>query len=235
MALGHVLVALNSIFWEDLGNKLRAASLRNIQVTKILVLDHLGQYIPVPTMFCSTWEGFNYIIHGYCKDRPGYRFVERGEYQMIRAADNQTIDPSEFASTIAPEMKFEMSIILRKMTAFQKNRGKCPQCHFVNSHVPAAHGWIEWKVLISFPRLLIINAIYYSRGCERQFQITEATPTQQNDKNDGMSNAWDDAASDSESSEEVFNGNDHAGDVEDIISPGVYVSFFCGVAISDVA
>jgi hypothetical protein len=105
MALGQVLVALNSqvflplylpftkitlvtgissIYWEDLGNKLRAgrlslqefrtyssqgpasASLRNIQITKILVLDHLGQYIPVPTMFCSTWEvRFFLASHGH--------------------------------------------------------------------------------------------------------------------------------------------------------------------------
>jgi hypothetical protein len=151
---------------------------------------------------------------------------------MVRAADNQTIDPSEFASTIAPEMKFEMSIILRKMTALQKNRGKCPQCHLVNSHVPAAHGWIKWKVFISFPCLLIINAVSYSHGCEGQFHIAEATPKRRNDENDRMSNARDDVASDSE---EVFNGNSPAEDIGDIILPGLYVSLFYGAAISDVA
>jgi hypothetical protein len=52
--------------------------------------------------------------------------VERGDYRMIRAADNQTIDPSEFTRVVAPEMKFEMSIILQKMTAFQEIRGSVP-------------------------------------------------------------------------------------------------------------
>lgn len=69
-----LVTGISSIFKEDRGNGLRAghvsleefstyfsqgpasASLRNIQVTKILVMDHLGQNIPVPITFCSTWE-----------------------------------------------------------------------------------------------------------------------------------------------------------------------------------
>ena len=57
--------------WEDLGTHLRAApltlkefrayfrrgpaSLRDIQITSIKILDHLGNDIPVPIMFCSSW------------------------------------------------------------------------------------------------------------------------------------------------------------------------------------
>jgi len=56
----------------DLGNELRAshvpierfsASLRqrllplhHIQINKVLVVDHLGRNLPVPTLFCSTWK-----------------------------------------------------------------------------------------------------------------------------------------------------------------------------------
>lgn len=76
--------------------------------------------------------------------------MERGDYQVIRAADSQTIDPSEFASMIVPEMKFEMSIIVRKTATFQKSLGECPRCLYVNYHIPAANGWIEWKVSFSF-------------------------------------------------------------------------------------
>jgi hypothetical protein len=75
---------ISSIVWEDLGNELRAgrisldefrtylnqgpatASLRNIQVTKILVMDHLGQNIPIPTMFCSTWEVRSFLASYIC-------------------------------------------------------------------------------------------------------------------------------------------------------------------------
>ena len=61
-----------SISWEVFGNGVRAGhinlkdfhacsnqgplSLRHIQVDKILVVDHLGWNIPVPTIFCSTWK-----------------------------------------------------------------------------------------------------------------------------------------------------------------------------------
>ena len=78
---------ISSIVWDDFGNGLRAgrvslgefrtflnqkpvtASLRNIQVSKILVMDHLGQNIPIPTMFCATWEvrsflaSYIYVTH----------------------------------------------------------------------------------------------------------------------------------------------------------------------------
>jgi hypothetical protein len=148
---------------------------------------------------------------------------------MIRTADNQTIDPSEFASTVAPEMKYEMSIILRKTTAIQGNRGKCPRCHYVNSHAPAANGWIEWQVSFGFQHLPIINTITYSRGCEGQFQITEADSKHQDndnsdDENDSTDDVWDNVANESES-DEFFSDGDTAEDVEDIISPGSYVSF----------
>ena len=30
--------------------------LRHIQINKVLVVDHLGRNLPVPTLFCSTWK-----------------------------------------------------------------------------------------------------------------------------------------------------------------------------------
>ena len=32
------------------------SSLNNIQVSKVIVIDHLGQTITMLMMFCSTWE-----------------------------------------------------------------------------------------------------------------------------------------------------------------------------------
>ena len=80
-----------------------------------------------------------------------------------------------------------------------------------------------------FRPLLIINTVTYSRECEGQFQIAEAAPKHQDDENsddenDSANNVWDDVASDGESGE-VFNDDDAAKDVEDIISPESYV--FC--------
>ena len=62
----------------ELGNGLRAGrvslqdfraalshgplSLRYIQLDKVVVVDHLGRNIPVPTMFCSTWKVSYFIL-----------------------------------------------------------------------------------------------------------------------------------------------------------------------------
>lgn len=58
-------------FWGKLGNEWRTGrvsptalytflrqrpSLHHIEVDKIVIVDHLGRNIPVPTKFCSTWE-----------------------------------------------------------------------------------------------------------------------------------------------------------------------------------
>jgi hypothetical protein len=63
---------MGSVTWEDLGNNLCAgrvslkdfrkyfsqgpASLHDIQVIKVQIVDHLGQNIPVPIAFCSSWN-----------------------------------------------------------------------------------------------------------------------------------------------------------------------------------
>jgi hypothetical protein len=63
---------ISSIGWEDLGNGFQIgrvslnefhgyfrqcpACLHGIQVTKVLLVDHLGNKIPVPVMFCSSWK-----------------------------------------------------------------------------------------------------------------------------------------------------------------------------------
>ncbi|KIM74240.1 hypothetical protein PILCRDRAFT_709571 [Piloderma croceum F 1598] len=70
--LGGFLSALNSVAWMDIGNELRTGyvslkrfhatlaqrlpDIGHIQVQAVYVVDHLGQNIPVPFIFCSRWE-----------------------------------------------------------------------------------------------------------------------------------------------------------------------------------
>jgi hypothetical protein len=63
-------------------------------------------------------QDFDYIINGYCKDRVGNHFVERGDYQLVRANGSQTVRRSEFAGVVEPGMVLEMCIILHQQTAF---------------------------------------------------------------------------------------------------------------------
>jgi len=62
---------------------------------------------------------------------------------VMRAADSQPIDPSEFVGQVESGMVLEMSIVLRQRTAYQK---KCPRCGYINMDVAVKNGWIEWPV-----------------------------------------------------------------------------------------
>jgi hypothetical protein len=71
-ALEGCLKALDSIPWQELDCELRTGrlsledfhailhrgptSLRHIQLNAVLVVDHLGRNLPVPTIFCSSWK-----------------------------------------------------------------------------------------------------------------------------------------------------------------------------------
>jgi hypothetical protein len=74
--------------------------------------------------------------------------VEQGEYQVMNPENSRIISRSEFADAVNPGTVLEMNIILRKDSAFQANKTKCPRplCGHVNLNVTATHGWIEWQV-----------------------------------------------------------------------------------------
>jgi hypothetical protein len=74
----HVGPRTGSVLWMELGNGVRTGhvslkyfhtrfkqgplSLHHIQDEKIMVVDHLGQNIPVPILFCSTWTVLSSIF-----------------------------------------------------------------------------------------------------------------------------------------------------------------------------
>lgn len=135
----------------------RLPFLGHIKLNSVQVVDHLGKIIPVPTQFCSTWKvefwllvywpfdtytyrDFDYIIKHYCKNRPGSRFVEQGDYEVLRTMDNRIISQSDFA--VQSGMTVEMAIVMRQSTANQKN--KCPCCDHLNLNATTHHDWIEW-------------------------------------------------------------------------------------------
>lgn len=171
-----------SVTWIELGNDLRSGHiplstfykslrerlppLRYIQLESVLVVDHLGQNMPIPTIFCSTWKvhnivsiildylihraskAFNHIIIGYCRDRVGHHYVEQGDFLIVSAGDNKKIAPIDLATEVKskPGTVLEMSIALRQTTsAFQGDR-MCPRCRHLNLSATASNGWIQWKV-----------------------------------------------------------------------------------------
>ena len=71
--------------------------------------------------------------------------MKLGNYELVRAEDNHTMNRSEFGSTVQPGMVLEISIILKRIEAPQDNAEKCPRCGYVNK---IASGWTKWKVLL---------------------------------------------------------------------------------------
>ena len=67
--------------------------------------------------------------------------MNQGDYQVIRAKDNEAIEPSEFTKTVQPGMKFEMSIVMRRTMAVAT---RCPRCYYMNSQLAENRGWIQW-------------------------------------------------------------------------------------------
>jgi hypothetical protein len=176
----------------------RLPFLGHIKLNTVQVLNHLGDIIAVPDMFCSTWKDFHYIIDGHCKNRPGRRFIERGDYEVMR--DGQTINPSELASNAQPGAVLEMSIILRTTTALQE---QCPRCGYLNSDVVANSGWVE------------------CRNCPGLFQVAEKADENDLEGDESNNNENDEHEGDDEQSrgESDTSEGDNRDNVEEVTSP----------------
>ncbi|KZP08415.1 hypothetical protein FIBSPDRAFT_262250 [Athelia psychrophila] len=122
-----------------------SASLRHIHIDTVIVIDHLGRNLPVPTIFCKSWQDFHAVIVGYCESFAGDSLVQRGDYRILKQDNNQYIAPSELSTTIRPGMTVEMSIVLRERTPAKHGGAehKCPRCGRVNRTVITVSGWVS--------------------------------------------------------------------------------------------
>jgi len=130
----------------------------------VLVMDHLGRTIAIPTIFCSHWKvvldsliGVRWLAHMF------HFRVPRG---MIRSQDNRVIEHSKFASTAGSGAKFEISIVMRQTKRFT---GTCPRCGNYNYGVATKCGWIKWQVVLN-SCMLMANIVNCSRRCSKQFE-----------------------------------------------------------------
>ncbi|KZP08602.1 hypothetical protein FIBSPDRAFT_938930 [Athelia psychrophila] len=132
-----VLADFYSLFEQE------AASLRHIPLDAVIVIDHLGRNLPMPTMFCNSWQDFHVVIAGYCKSVAGDALVQRGDYRILNRDDSQVITPAELSTVIHPGMTVEMIIVLRQQTQEDAGPGnKFPRCSHINKKVSAASGWL---------------------------------------------------------------------------------------------
>lgn len=73
----------------------------------------------------------------------GVKFVERGDFELIRSDDYQIVDYHNLADAVQPGMTLEMSIILRE--GHNLNPKICPRCGHMNAML-VTKTWVEWQV-----------------------------------------------------------------------------------------
>jgi len=78
-------------------------------------------------------QSFHYVVTGYCRDRIGQSYIERGSYQIVQPDNDEVIDRSAFSQTVKEGQTFEMSIILRSKNAIEDDK-RCPRCSHLNTH-----------------------------------------------------------------------------------------------------
>ncbi|KDR66499.1 hypothetical protein GALMADRAFT_232554 [Galerina marginata CBS 339.88] len=130
------------------------SSIIRIKNDTIDVLDHLGDIIPMPTLFCSTWETFNHVVKGYCRNRIGQSYIERGNYQILRSNGDQVTHHADFTRMVEEGETVEMSIIVQPSVEHDERR--CPKCHRLNTRVVPDGSWIHC----------------ITRGCDKSFRCT---------------------------------------------------------------
>ncbi|KDR84462.1 hypothetical protein GALMADRAFT_714501 [Galerina marginata CBS 339.88] len=151
--LGHhrvklvtLLMVLNSVGWMDSGNQSNyliegrmytenrgcSRSLHGVKDHTIEVVDPLGETIPIPILFCVTWEAFDHVLKGYSKGRIGEHYIQQGDYQIIASGIDRVIDRSKLGQVQVGE-RIEMSIVLRSRKGIRDNLGRCPRCSHLNT------------------------------------------------------------------------------------------------------
>ena len=154
----------------------------------------------------------------------------QGDYEIISAADNRTIEPSEFATVAEPGMVFEMSIVLHRNTTLEGNGTMCPRCRNNNQNVIAENGWIEWKVsLIDHPRLAI-NTVDCSRYCQGRFRVGKADENRK--KHEEIRGGRRKELKLNASRDEARNDDKGDDDTKEVVSPAAYVPSFSGASQS---
>jgi hypothetical protein len=124
-------------------------------------------------------QQFDCIVKAYCKGRIGERYVERGDYHLLRASDNQDVARESLARAVEPGTVLEMSMILQWPSLMVTNK-ICPRCRHSNSSAPIiTAGWLQWQVphhrIAMFIFIMQSMAVIGARVCSRSTVRTEGT------------------------------------------------------------
>ncbi|KZP05385.1 hypothetical protein FIBSPDRAFT_355117 [Athelia psychrophila] len=107
--------------------KQESTSLQHIRIDTVIVVDHLARQLPIPIVFCKSWQDFHVVITGFCTDSAG------------------VINRLHFSTVLQPGMTVEMSVVLHERAErYGSEEHRCPRCNRINSKVITSSGWVSW-------------------------------------------------------------------------------------------
>lgn len=90
-----------------------SADIRHLEVQTIWIRSptSLNMYA-VPLSFCTSLWDMSLVIHHYFQDRPEGDYIDRGEWELVRDADDRVIKETSLPNVIKPGATFDISIVI---------------------------------------------------------------------------------------------------------------------------
>ncbi|KAJ8472927.1 hypothetical protein ONZ45_g16483 [Pleurotus djamor] len=111
-----------------------------LQPLKLTVMNHLGDYLPIPLEFCLSLEDIRIVIKRWCRNQPGDNFIRSDSWELVHPETNNSINQFMFPRLAKPQTVFAMSIVLGR-------RGQrpyhCPNCGEDNRRQARDNGWVN--------------------------------------------------------------------------------------------
>ncbi|KAJ8517864.1 hypothetical protein ONZ45_g5011 [Pleurotus djamor] len=144
--------------------------LRYVQPLKLTVMNHLGDSLPIPLVFCSSLEDLKIVIKHWCRDRPGDSFIQSNSWELIHPKSNKSVQQSMFSRVAKPHSEFAISIFLEGQDLLPYY---CPRpgCGKDNRHQTQYNGWVtcyECFLQFSISRTAILNIQNTRQGISQQ-------------------------------------------------------------------
>ncbi|KAJ7741051.1 hypothetical protein B0H16DRAFT_1464606 [Mycena metata] len=130
---------------------------RGVAAEVFVVLSPTGVYIPIPIVYCTSYEDMDRILKTYiCGGRqPGSRYVAQGNYRII-SPDGKVVHPAQFITAATGNVCLEMSIVKSRRIWFSKE--ECPQCQ--RRCRASTEGWREWMTVVEEDRTELFRRVH---------------------------------------------------------------------------
>ncbi|KAF8150281.1 hypothetical protein K438DRAFT_1865879 [Mycena galopus ATCC 62051] len=91
-----------------------------------------NEHFVLPVHLYPTYQDFESILHPLLRNWVGREFVERGAYELVRANETTSIDPSSWREKLTDGCTIWMNIVVKQSEMDQRDDSRqCPKCGFL--------------------------------------------------------------------------------------------------------